>query len=122
MCLYCKHLIELLSIFEINENPWVCLNIDGTCKDGIIGCGGVIRGNEGEWLHGFSKLIGRGEVYIAELWGAFEGIKLARMMNFAKVEVRIDSVEVVNDITNNKASKLCGKALVERICVMLEYD
>jgi hypothetical protein len=44
------------------------------------------------------------------------------MMNFAKLEVRIDSVEVVNDITNNKASKLCGKALIERICVMLKYD
>jgi hypothetical protein len=43
-------------------NGWVCLNVDGACKDGVIGCGGVIRGNSGEWLHGFSKLIGRGRL------------------------------------------------------------
>jgi hypothetical protein len=54
------------------------LNIDGACKDGVIGCGGVIRGNMSEWLHGFSKIIGRGEAYIAELWGVLEGMRLER--------------------------------------------
>jgi hypothetical protein len=42
----------------------VCLNIDGACRDGVIGCGGVIRGSDGEWLKGFSKLIGLGDAYI----------------------------------------------------------
>jgi hypothetical protein len=39
----------------------------------------------------------------------FEGIKLARRVNFSKVEVRADSIGVVNDITNKKSSKLGGR-------------
>jgi ribonuclease HI len=57
------------------------LNIDGACRDGVIGCGGVIRGSDREWLNGFSKLIGLGDAYIAELYGLFEGLKLAREIN-----------------------------------------
>jgi ribonuclease HI len=114
------------AIIQIGWTPpsqgWVCLNIDGACRDGAIGCGGVIRGSFGEWIHGFSKFIGRGDAYIAELWGVLEGISLARRMNFSKVEVRIDSLEVVNDITNKKPSRMCGKALVGRICQIMDLD
>jgi hypothetical protein len=43
---------EPRSTVDIGWKPsnagWVCLNIDGTCINGSIGCGGVIRGNEGE--------------------------------------------------------------------------
>jgi ribonuclease HI len=70
----------------------------------------------------FQKIHWKREVYIAELWGVFEGINLARRMNFSKAEVRIDSIGVVNDITHKKASKMYGRALVGRICEMLEYD
>jgi ribonuclease HI len=103
-------------------NGWVCLNVDGACKDGVIGCGGVIRGNSGEWLHGFSKLIGRGEAYTAELWGVLEGIRLARRLKFTRMEVRVDSVEVVEDIMHNRASKGCGKALIRSISELLKED
>jgi ribonuclease HI len=99
---------------------WVCLNIDGACKDGVIGCGGVIRGSVGEWILGFSKIIGRGEVYMAELWGVLEGLRMAKRMKFVKVEVRIDSLEVVSDIINNKASKVCGRAFIGRIGELVE--
>ncbi|PNX57339.1 putative ureidoglycolate hydrolase, partial [Trifolium pratense] len=83
---------------------------------------GVIRGSEGEWLIGFSKLIGRGDVYIAELRGLPEGLKLAKRMNFNKVEVHVDSIGIVNDITHKKNKILCGKALVDKICRMMELD
>jgi hypothetical protein len=90
------------TIIHVSWKPpsvgWVCLNIDGACRDGVIGCGGVIRGSEGEWLIGFSKLIGRGDAYIAELWGLLEGLKLAKRMSFKKIEVHVDSIGVVNDI------------------------
>jgi hypothetical protein len=30
---------------------WVKLNTDGSCRDdGRIGCGGVLRGSDSEWL------------------------------------------------------------------------
>ncbi|MCI07855.1 ribonuclease H protein, partial [Trifolium medium] len=60
---------------------WVCLNIDGACRDGVIGFGGILRGRDVEWLRGLSKLIGRGDAYIAELWDLLEGLRLARRIN-----------------------------------------
>ena len=36
---------------------WAKLNTDGKCKGGnIAGCGGIIRGSDGEWIGGFSVI------------------------------------------------------------------
>jgi hypothetical protein len=49
---------------------YVKLNTDGAFKDKkIAGCGGVIRGTEGEWLGGFAKCVGFCSAFVAELWG-----------------------------------------------------
>jgi ribonuclease HI len=52
----------------------------------------------------------------------FEGIKLARRLNFTKVEVRIDSLGVVRDINNKRSSQMNGRALIGRIGQMMEHD
>jgi hypothetical protein len=49
-----------------------------------------------------------------------EEIKLARRLNFNKVEVRTDSLGVVKDITNKKASQMHGRALIGRIGQMMD--
>jgi ribonuclease HI len=49
-------------------------------------------------------------------------MRLARRMKFNRVEVRIDSVEVVEDITKNRASKGCGKALIRSIGELIKDD
>jgi ribonuclease HI len=114
------------TIIHVGWNPplqgWVCLNVDGASRNGVIGCGGVVRGSVGEWIHGFSKIIGRGEIYIAELSGVLEGMRLTRRMNFDKVEVRIDSLGIVKDINRKQASKMCGRALIRKIVDLLEHD
>jgi ribonuclease HI len=98
------------------------LNVDGASRNGVIGCVGVVRGSVGEWVHGFRKIIGRGEIYIAELWGVLEGMRLARRMNFYKVEVRINSLGIVKDINRKQAYKMCGRALIRKIVDLLEHD
>jgi hypothetical protein len=46
-------------------NGLVKLNRDGSCQDdGRIGCGGVIRGSDGEWLGGFANFLGYGNAYL----------------------------------------------------------
>jgi hypothetical protein len=114
------------TIIHVGWNPplqgWVCLNVDGASRNGVIGCVGVVRGSVGEWVHGFRKIIGRGEIYIAELWGVLEGMRLARRMNFYKVEVRINSLGIVKDINRKQASKMCGRALIRKIVDLLVHD
>ncbi|MCI66699.1 ribonuclease H protein, partial [Trifolium medium] len=66
---------------------WVKINTDEACReDGCTGCGGLIKGSEGEWLGGFAKSLGSCHAFVAELWGVFEGLKLARRMGFDFVE------------------------------------
>jgi hypothetical protein len=49
---------------------FVMLNTDGAYKEHhIAGCGGVIRGTQGEWLGGFAKCVGLCSAFVAELWG-----------------------------------------------------
>jgi hypothetical protein len=54
--------------------------------------------------------------------GCFRGYEAGKEDKFVKVEVRIDSLEVVTDITHNNASKVCGRALIGRIGELLEED
>ncbi|KAK0573128.1 hypothetical protein LWI29_003364 [Acer saccharum] len=58
---------------------WVKLNVDGRLNPDLnsIAVGGIIRDNEKNWLMGFALNKGLGSIIEAELWGIFEGLKLA---------------------------------------------
>jgi ribonuclease HI len=70
--------------------------------DRFIGCGGIIRGNKGEWLGGFAKFIRPGNAYIAAL------SMLARSLKFCCVKLHIDSMVVVRAITCNGGGRMSG--------------
>jgi hypothetical protein len=60
--------IEVLISWKPRPEGWVRLNMDGSCKEGNrAGCGGLVRGSEGEWLGGLSKFVGSCSACIAEL-------------------------------------------------------
>ncbi|KAK0605740.1 hypothetical protein LWI29_030217 [Acer saccharum] len=81
---------------------WVKLNIDGSFNRdlGSISAGGVIRDDRKLWLTGFAVNKGLGSVLEAELWGIFEGLKLAWYAGFRKVLVESDSQSAVSILTN----------------------
>jgi ribonuclease HI len=102
---------------------WIRLNTDGASKgEDIAGCGGVLRGNNGEWICGFSKGLGACSAYVAELWGVFEGLKLALSHGFLRVELHVDSKVVVNTISFAKGGSSTGWTLVQNIRRLLELD
>jgi ribonuclease HI len=86
------------------------------------GCGGIIRGNQGEWLGGFAKGVGVCSAFVAELWGVLEGLQYARRLRFMAVELNIDSVTVVQVIKTGKLSSPIGLPLVKQIRRYLELD
>jgi len=50
---------------------WVKVYMNSPCKEKErIGCGGVIRGSDVEWLGGFAKYIGRGSAYLGGIVGS----------------------------------------------------
>jgi len=50
-----------------------------------VGCGGFIKGCDGEWLRGFAKSISTCCVYIGKLWSMLEELKYARRLRFTIV-------------------------------------
>ena len=57
---------------------WYKLNTDGsiTSANGLVGCGGLIRDRDGQWIAGFAKKIDAISSLAAELWGLREGLAL----------------------------------------------
>lgn len=65
-------------------------------------CGGILRNSDGIWLGGFSKKVGKCKVLTVELWGIYEGLKLAQVKGYNHVEVQVDIQEAVNIINGSK--------------------
>ncbi|XP_058771248.1 uncharacterized protein LOC131644704 [Vicia villosa] len=101
---------------------WICINIDEACINGIISCDGVIRGDVGEWIGGFLKFIRRGDPYLDELWGLYEGMQLARSMHFSKVELRVDSLVVAQDVKERRNIRRGRNNLMPQIMTMWDLD
>ncbi|PNX94270.1 ribonuclease H [Trifolium pratense] len=102
---------------------FVKLNTDGACKDqGRAGCGGIIRGSQGEWLGGFARGLGNCSAIVAELWGVAKGLSYARRLGFTAVELNVDSVVLVQAIKTGRFSSSVGLPLVKHIRRMLESD
>ncbi|MCH94217.1 ribonuclease H protein, partial [Trifolium medium] len=98
------------------KEGYVKLNTDGACKNQqIAGCGGIIRGSQGEWIVSFAKYIGKSSAFVAEMWGVVEGLRLAKRMGFRKVELNVDSETVVNAIRSGKLCSSVGVALAKEI-------
>ncbi|KAL5835914.1 hypothetical protein ACOSQ4_015411 [Xanthoceras sorbifolium] len=58
---------------------WLKINVDGSVVNGLISAGGVIRDHDRKWVRGFAMNIGYGSVLEAEVWGIFEGFKMASL-------------------------------------------
>ena len=82
---------------------WIRLNTDDVSKGGFIAsCGGVLRGENGEWICGSSKGLGSCDAYIAELWGVFDSLKLVRTHGFHIVELHVDSWVVATTLSSSE--------------------
>lgn len=90
------------------EPCWCKVNTDGMVLDtALSGCGGVIKGDQGEWLRGFSCKLESCNAKIAEMWGILEGMKLAWETGFKKVIVESDAEQVVGEINTKQEISGC---------------
>lgn len=100
---------------------WVCLNTDGSAHLGrrVAGCGGLIRDYGGRWICGFSRNLGDYNAFIAELWGAMEGLQLAVQRGFNCVEFQVDSQVVAGIIQGRNSASAAGWGLIQRLKMLL---
>ncbi|CAJ2650297.1 unnamed protein product [Trifolium pratense] len=102
---------------------FIKLKTDGAYKDRqVAGCGGVLRGCQGEWLGSFAKWVGLCSAFIAELWGVVEGLRYAHQLGFRKVELNIDSEAVVRVLKDGTSNSMAGNSLLKHIRNLLAMD
>ena len=92
---------EIWVQWEPPERGWKVLNIDGAVSGMPLrgGAGGVIRGEDGEWLLGFSENVGQCSVAKAELRALIRGLKIAKEIPTPKLWVRSDSSNIIDSIS-----------------------
>jgi ribonuclease HI len=101
---------------------WVVLNSDGAARtnDKTAGCGGVLRDDRGMWLVGFAKALGDTTAYMAELWGIYEGLKLAKHRGTTRIEVRTDSQVIARSLKERRKGSRMGCTLMQKIRRLLD--
>ncbi|WJX23235.1 hypothetical protein P8452_12461 [Trifolium repens] len=99
------------------RGDWVKLNCDGAYKESLdlAGCGGLIRDSGGQWLIGYARKIGMCDALHAEMWGMYEGLKIARSKGFSHLIVESDSKLLVDMVTNNCKINGATPVLIRRI-------
>lgn len=95
---------EVLVRWNPPDEGWVKVNTDASVSGngGLASCGGLIRDEDGRWIVGFAKKVGRCDVLKAEFWGIYEGLKLAWSLNLRRVIVESDSLNAVNWILKKR--------------------
>lgn len=79
------------------------LNVDGcrSTRDGIAGCGGLLRDHFGRWVGGFTRKIGVCSVEEAEAWEVFQGLCMATRKGIRSLIAECDSKKVVDSLRGN---------------------
>ncbi|XP_061340875.1 myrcene synthase, chloroplastic-like [Gastrolobium bilobum] len=108
--------------WEAPPTTWIKLNSDGACsvKGTRLSCGGVIRSCNGDWIAGFSKGLGCGNILMAKLWGILIGLEWTWVKGYQRVMVETDSMDACELITQGCVDSHPCHLLMLRIREMLE--
>ncbi|GAU24728.1 hypothetical protein TSUD_355570 [Trifolium subterraneum] len=103
---------------------WVKLNCDGSQNDGLglVGCSGLLRNSDGNWLKGYSRKLGNCDALHAEMWSMYLGLDLARRVGIMHLHVESDSKVLIDMVTKKINSKGNLPTLVHHIRQLLDLN
>ena len=103
---------------------WTKLNTDGSVmgNPAMAGGGGVIRGQEGEWIAGFVRPLGRTNSCMVELWALRDGLLLAKELGINNLIVELDALSVVLLMKNNTCNLLMEPLLTDCRNLLKEFS
>ncbi|KAF7827309.1 putative reverse transcriptase [Senna tora] len=98
------------------DEDWIKFNSDGSCASNwMSNCGGVLRDHYGNWISGYSKKLGKGDVLHAEAWGAVLGLHISKEKGFKNVHLEVDSLILVKLITKGGPDSQPLNPLISKI-------
>jgi len=79
---------------------WVKVNCTGvaTFASGKAACGGIIRSYDGSMVTSYARNLGPCSIVLAELWGIYHGLALAKNQGMRHVIIESDALRAINMI------------------------
>ena len=112
-----------LPISWAKPNPgWHKLNTDASVLSSLsfASGGGLLRDSCASWVQSFTKKIGTTNYLLVELWALKDGFSMARNMCVEKLIVNVDALEVVNLLSNTKATNQLTQPIVDACRTILQ--
>ncbi|GKV35829.1 hypothetical protein SLEP1_g44040 [Rubroshorea leprosula] len=103
---------------------WHKLNTDGSCSlaTNSASAEGLIRDSVGNWVSGFIVNVGHTSIFVAELWGLREGLRLCKSLGIPTVAAEMDSQMAVRFIYEDReVDNLSVAILLDIKSLMLEF-
>ena len=109
-CMITKHIR-----WEKPTLGWMKLNTDGFIDDllGIARGGGLIRDEQGNWVAGYTRRVGKANSFIAEAWALKDGLVLCSQLNLSSVIVESDAKALVDALNNPAYDNSVGSPLYD---------
>ncbi|KAL4297736.1 hypothetical protein GQ457_12G008990 [Hibiscus cannabinus] len=102
---------------------WIKANVDVSVSmvDRSAGADGVLRDDNGAWVSGYARYVGRCDALLAELWAIHDGLLLAWDLGFQLVELESDCLEAVR-VISSRSNVLSTSALVGSIASLISRE
>ncbi|KAK9019279.1 hypothetical protein V6N11_053805 [Hibiscus sabdariffa] len=111
---------EVTSRWQKLSLGWIKANSDGVVRgiDILASAGSVIRDDQGRWVYGYARRLGRCSVLMAELWAAHDILLAAWDLGFHQVQMETDNLDVAR-ILQGSSDALAACSLVDVILMIL---
>lgn len=98
------------------------LNTDGSRKNGLAACGGLLRNAMGQFISGFHCNLGSATSVLAELWGLTLGLRLARQLGVTRLLVELDSRTVCSMISARRTHCLNLQPVLDEALSLIQQQ
>ena len=86
----------------------------------IACCGGLIRDSNDQWLKGYVRKIETCDALYDEMWGMYEGLKIAKREVYSQLTVESGSKLLMDMLTENCKINGAISILIRRIRDLIE--
>ena len=96
---------------------WYKVNLDRSSlgNPGLVGGGGLIKNDKGEWIRGYARAIGSTTSATTKLWALRDVIILCMALNLQAVVFELDAKLVIN-LLNKEEKSMNGNEIIVGDC------
>ncbi|PKU62326.1 Putative ribonuclease H protein [Dendrobium catenatum] len=108
-------------IWKKPDIHFIKINTDGSVREGLYGCGGILRNDKGNLVLAFATPLNKCSVLVAELKAIYEALKICLSLGILKVWLEIDALIAIKEISVEKKGNFETFYIIKDIKRMLSH-